>query len=235
MRNMHLEAMITTCLGSLQPILVKLQAQVRNLWTSIQNCTHVNLLSKCGLPGVHGPDHSACLIFQFSTELLLRKDHTAAHCGTWRSFWPGTLSTMVELCDLQSDILWKSLPYIFAKTHIELARLLCCIVSCCCFSAVLYRESIIIGETNMSKQQIHALIQEMGNNYKGNLYHLLQRNCNHFSDELAFKLCKAHAPAWVSLPHMRHWIWGIGNRCCGSACQLCTLRFAIFLRRQREP
>ena len=125
---------------------------------------------------------------------------------------------MLEVYELESDLLWKSLQCIFAKRQIELARLPSCTISSCCFCAVLYRESIIIGETNMSKQQIHALIQEMGNNYKGNLYHLLQRNCNHFSDELAFKLCKAHAPAWVSLgsclTHLRTWGMGKDLGCC---------------------
>eukprot|EP00191_Tetraselmis_sp_GSL018_P000103 CAMPEP_0177607354 /NCGR_PEP_ID=MMETSP0419_2-20121207/17872_1 /TAXON_ID=582737 /ORGANISM="Tetraselmis sp., Strain GSL018" /LENGTH=104 /DNA_ID=CAMNT_0019101929 /DNA_START=573 /DNA_END=887 /DNA_ORIENTATION=+ len=34
--------------------------------------------------------------------------------------------------------------------------------------------------------------------YKGNTYHLLQRNCNHFSDELAQRLTNRKLPGWVN-------------------------------------
>ena len=68
---------------------------------------------------------------------------------------------------------------------------------------MVYRESIILGETQLSREEVHSIVQRMGQEYKGNLYHLLQRNCNHFSDDLAFRLCGNQAPTWVrksSLP-----------------------------------
>lgn len=63
---------------------------------------------------------------------------------------------------------------------------------------VLYRESIIIGETSMSREEVHELVSKMGEEYKGNLYHLLQRNCNHFSEDFAYRLCQARTPNWVN-------------------------------------
>lgn len=69
------------------------------------------------------------------------------------------------------------------------------------FAAVLYRESIIIGETSMSREEVHELVQKMGEEYKGNLYHLLQRNCNHFSEDFAYRLCQAKTPNWVCAKH----------------------------------
>lgn len=65
--------------------------------------------------------------------------------------------------------------------------------------AVLYRESIIIGETSLSREEVHELVTKMGEEYKGNLYHLLQRNCNHFSEDFAYRLCHAKTPNWVQL------------------------------------
>jgi hypothetical protein len=63
---------------------------------------------------------------------------------------------------------------------------------------VLYRESVILGETYMSKEEVHAEVAKMGKEYKGNLYHLLQRNCNHFSEDLAYRLCQGRPPSWVN-------------------------------------
>ena len=66
------------------------------------------------------------------------------------------------------------------------------------FLVVLFRESVLVGETSMSPQRVQQAVQEMGEQYKGNAYHLLQRNCNHFSDDLCQKLTGKEAPLWVS-------------------------------------
>ncbi len=63
--------------------------------------------------------------------------------------------------------------------------------------AVVWRESVVVGETDMDAQEVQEVVQQLGNEYRGNAYHLLERNCNHFSDELAFKLTGNHAPPWV--------------------------------------
>ena len=82
---------------------------------------------------------------------------------------------------------------------------------------VIFRESIVVGETTLSQQEVQQLVHSMGETYKGNRYHLLQRNCNHFSDELSTRLTNKHAPGWVSprcsLPNVRQIIlrlltWG---------------------------
>ena len=51
----------------------------------------------------------------------------------------------------------------------------------------------------MSREEVHELVSKMGEDYKGNLYHLLQRNCNHFSEDFAYRLCHARTPNWVCL------------------------------------
>ncbi|KAA6418649.1 MAG: hypothetical protein FRX49_07508 [Trebouxia sp. A1-2] len=45
---------------------------------------------------------------------------------------------------------------------------------------------------------VSGAVQEMGEQYKGNAYHLLQRNCNHFSNDLCVKLTGQPAPLWIN-------------------------------------
>eukprot|EP00891_Asterochloris_glomerata_P001592 jgi/Astpho2/1592/e_gw1.00028.75.1_t len=63
---------------------------------------------------------------------------------------------------------------------------------------VLYREGIKIGETDLTPQQVQQVVQELGQQYKGNTYHLLERNCNHFSSDLCKRLTGKPAPLWVN-------------------------------------
>ena len=56
----------------------------------------------------------------------------------------------------------------------------------------------MIGETSMGAQEVQEVVQALGNEYKGTAYHLLERNCNHFSNELCLKLTGKPAPSWVS-------------------------------------
>lgn len=45
--------------------------------------------------------------------------------------------------------------------------------------------------------ELQQLIQKFGEQYKGNRYHLLQKNCNHFASDLCFQLVGKTAPSWV--------------------------------------
>ena len=44
------------------------------------------------------------------------------------------------------------------------------------------RESVLIGYTDFGREDINQIIEEMGVEYKGDKYHLLHRNCNHFTE-----------------------------------------------------
>jgi hypothetical protein len=63
---------------------------------------------------------------------------------------------------------------------------------------VVFREAISMGHTNLSAQEVQQLVQKMGQQYKGNKYHLLQKNCNHFSNDLCLQLVGRTAPFWVN-------------------------------------
>ncbi|KAL7438168.1 hypothetical protein ACHAXH_003370 [Discostella pseudostelligera] len=52
-----------------------------------------------------------------------------------------------------------------------------------------YRESIILGQTWCDQKEINATIQRMRDHkFKGENYHIAQRNCNHFSETFATAL-----------------------------------------------
>ncbi len=56
-----------------------------------------------------------------------------------------------------------------------------------------------MGETDLTQSEILQLVKNMGNEYKGNHYHLLQRNCNNFASDLCHALVGKPAPAWVRM------------------------------------
>jgi hypothetical protein len=55
-----------------------------------------------------------------------------------------------------------------------------------------------MGETDLTAAQVQHLVQQMGHHYKGNKYHLLQLNCNHFASDMCLQLTGKAAPPWVS-------------------------------------
>ncbi|KAI3428737.1 hypothetical protein D9Q98_007560 [Chlorella vulgaris] len=63
---------------------------------------------------------------------------------------------------------------------------------------VAFRESILCGYTDLPREQVHAVVQQLGAQYKGNRYHLLQMNCNHFSSDLCARLTGQPAPSWIN-------------------------------------
>uniref|UniRef100_A0A914VZC3 PPPDE domain-containing protein n=1 Tax=Plectus sambesii TaxID=2011161 RepID=A0A914VZC3_9BILA len=61
-----------------------------------------------------------------------------------------------------------------------------------------FRESILVGETDFTAGDVRHMIQLMGHEYKGDRYHLISKNCNHFTAALAKTLTGKDIPGWVN-------------------------------------
>lgn len=46
------------------------------------------------------------------------------------------------------------------------------------------RQSIQIGCTDFNEEEVRRIIEEIGNQFRGDRYHLMNNNCNHFSSSL---------------------------------------------------
>lgn len=60
-----------------------------------------------------------------------------------------------------------------------------------------YRQSIVIGETDKTPQEVGQVLEQLMETWPGSEYDLLRRNCVLFSDELCVQLGVGNVPHWV--------------------------------------
>ncbi|XP_057799620.1 deSI-like protein At4g17486 isoform X1 [Salvia miltiorrhiza] len=61
-----------------------------------------------------------------------------------------------------------------------------------------FRRSILLGSTDMSRSEICSFMDLISDQYQGNTYNLIYKNCNHFTDEVCHCLTGKRIPGWVN-------------------------------------
>ncbi|XP_075243605.1 deubiquitinase DESI2-like [Convolutriloba macropyga] len=61
-----------------------------------------------------------------------------------------------------------------------------------------YKETVLLGQTFLDLESVHEIVQQLGEDFKGYTYHLVHKNCNHFSMAFSRILCGAEIPNWVN-------------------------------------
>lgn len=67
----------------------------------------------------------------------------------------------------------------------------------------IYRCSVPLGRINMPPSEFRTFIESVASQYHGDTYHLISKNCNHFTDDMARRLTGRGIPGWVNrLAHL---------------------------------
>lgn len=61
-----------------------------------------------------------------------------------------------------------------------------------------FRKSILVGRTDLGPVDVRAFMEKLAEQYSGNTYHLITRNCNHFCNDACIKLTGRPIPRWVN-------------------------------------
>ncbi|VEN44705.1 unnamed protein product [Callosobruchus maculatus] len=70
-----------------------------------------------------------------------------------------------------------------------------------------FRQTVQIGYTDFTEDDVKRIIYELGKEFRGDRYHLMNNNCNHFSGAFTKILCGQDIPAWVNrLAYFSSWV-----------------------------
>ncbi|KAJ9560257.1 hypothetical protein OSB04_005417 [Centaurea solstitialis] len=61
-----------------------------------------------------------------------------------------------------------------------------------------FRKSVLIGTTCLNPAQVREFMEHHTANYNGDTYHLIVKNCNHFCNDICYKLTGKQIPKWVN-------------------------------------
>lgn len=62
----------------------------------------------------------------------------------------------------------------------------------------IFRRSLWLGTTDMSRSEFRHFIEHLSGKYHGDTYHLIAKNCNHFTNDVCVRLTGKPIPGWVN-------------------------------------
>ncbi|KAJ8774393.1 hypothetical protein K2173_012467 [Erythroxylum novogranatense] len=62
----------------------------------------------------------------------------------------------------------------------------------------IFRRSVLMGNTKMSHSEVRSFMEHISAKYHGDTYHLIIKNCNHFTNEVCLQLTGKPIPGWVN-------------------------------------
>ena len=62
----------------------------------------------------------------------------------------------------------------------------------------IFRRSVLLGSTELSRVEFRSFMEHLSSEYHGDTYHLIAKNCNHFTEEVSKRLTGKPIPAWVN-------------------------------------
>ncbi|KAI4311635.1 hypothetical protein MLD38_036515 [Melastoma candidum] len=61
-----------------------------------------------------------------------------------------------------------------------------------------FRRSVLIGSLDMSRSEFQSFLEHVSEKYHGDSYHLIAKNCNHFTEDVCAQLTGKSIPGWVN-------------------------------------
>lgn len=61
-----------------------------------------------------------------------------------------------------------------------------------------FRKSILVGRTDLGPKDVRTFMEKLAEEYSGNTYNLITRNCNHFCNDVCNRLTGKPIPRWVN-------------------------------------
>jgi len=61
-----------------------------------------------------------------------------------------------------------------------------------------FKQSVHLGNTDFTPHEVEKILEQLGKEYRGDRYHLMNRNCNHFSGAFSQILAGRDVPSWVN-------------------------------------
>lgn len=61
-----------------------------------------------------------------------------------------------------------------------------------------FRKSLLVGRTDLGPKEVRMFMEKLADEYNGNTYNLITKNCNHFCNDVCVRMTGKGIPRWVN-------------------------------------